>query len=48
MSHCQQKITRHNKMQNTQSERTEQTSDPDMAGMLGLSNQECETMLLIC
>lgn len=34
MSYYQKEITRHNKMQNTQFERTEQASEPDMEGKL--------------
>lgn len=43
MTSYQEKITRHTERQNPQFEETEQASQPDMAGMLELSNQEFKT-----
>ena len=48
MSSYEEKITRHTKREKTKFEKIEQTSelDSDMAGILGLSDQECETMMI--
>ena len=46
MSGYQEKITRHTKRQNTQSEETGQASEPDMAGILELSDREFKTTLI--
>ena len=43
MSGYQEKFTRHTKKQKTQFEETEQNSEPDMAGMLELSDEEFKT-----
>lgn len=46
MSSYQEKITRHTKNQKTQFKETEQASEPDMARMLGLSDQEFKTTMI--
>ena len=40
-------MTRHIKRQETQSEKTDQPSEPDMTGILELSDQEFKTTMII-
>lgn len=45
-SSYQEKMTRHTKMKKTQFEETDQTSEPDMARMLELSDGEFKTAVI--